>query len=111
MKRQFAYYNMLWVFGLFSNFAIYNSIFTGIYIVRNTEILNTRRIPFAAKLFVSSAAAFYMCNKLWDNNIYEAELYEVALRYREKYDKSVMPAPQTQAPLSSEVGASVLGGE
>lgn len=84
---------MLWVFGLFSNFALYNCFFTGTYVIRNREILNTKSIPLPAKLLASSAMAFYMCNKLWDNNIYEAELYEVALKYREKYDKSVMPAP------------------
>jgi hypothetical protein len=28
-----------------------------------------------------------MCYKLWENNIYESELYEVALKYRNKYDK------------------------
>lgn len=29
-----------------------------------------------------------MCKRLWDNNIYEAELYQIALRYRDKYDKT-----------------------
>lgn len=51
-----------------------------------------RRVPFVVKFALSSGVAFYMCNKLWNNNIYEAELYEVALRYRDRYDKSIMPA-------------------
>ena len=28
-----------------------------------------------------------MCKRLWDSNIYEAELYQVALKYRYRYDK------------------------
>ena len=49
-----------------------------------------RKVPFVIKFGMSTAIAFYMCNKLWDNNIYEAELYEVALRYRDRYDKTIM---------------------
>lgn len=57
-----------------------------------------RRVPFLMKFAVSTAAAYYMCSKLWDNNIYEAELYEVALRYREKFDKEFKPdIPYTSA--------------
>lgn len=29
-----------------------------------------------------------MCSRLWDSNVYEAELYEVALQYRDKFDKA-----------------------
>ena len=46
-----------------------------------------RRVPFVAKFAMSSAAAYLLCIKLWNNNIYEAELYEIALKYRDKYDK------------------------
>jgi hypothetical protein len=87
VKRQFAYGRMLTVFGIFSNFAIYNCFFTGIYNFRTTEILDLRRVPFVTKFALSSLIAYQMCKRLWDSNIYEAELYEVALRYREKYDK------------------------
>jgi hypothetical protein len=77
---------MLTVFGLFSNFAIYNCFFTGIYNLRTREIIDMRRVPFIAKFGVSSIVAATMCKKLWENNIYEAELYEVALKYRDRYD-------------------------
>jgi hypothetical protein len=75
VKRQYAYARLLTGFGLFTNFAIYNCFLTGIYNFRTTELLDMRRVPFLIKFGLSSAAAFYMCNKLWDNNIYEAELY------------------------------------
>jgi hypothetical protein len=77
---------MLTVFGLFSNFTIYNCFFTGIYNFRTREIVDMRRVPFLAKFGASSLVAGMMCVKLWDHNIYEAELYEVALKYRERYD-------------------------
>lgn len=86
VKRQFAYTRMLGLFGLFSNFAIYNCFFTGIYNMRNRELVDMRRVPFLAKFGMSSMVAFYMCKKLWEDNIYEAELYEVALKYRDRYD-------------------------
>ena len=49
-----------------------------------------RKMPFLAKFAVSSGIALYMCNRLWDNNIYEGELYSVALRYRDRFDKKHM---------------------
>jgi len=80
---------MLTVFGLFTNFALYNCFLTGIYNFRTTEVLDMRRVPFVVKFGVSSLAAYFMCKRLWDHNIYEAELYKVALKYRPMYDKSL----------------------
>jgi hypothetical protein len=70
---------------------VYNCFLTGIYNFRTTELLDMRRVPFLAKFLLSSGIAFYMCSKLWDSNVYEADLYQVALRYREKYDKDWKP--------------------
>lgn len=70
---------------------MYNCFLTGIYNFRTTELIDLRRVPFLAKFAVSTGIAFYMCNKLWESNTYEAELYQVALRYREKYDKDWKP--------------------
>lgn len=78
---------LLGAFGLFTNFAFYNCFLTGIYNFRTTEVLDMRRVPFLVKFGVSSALALYMCSKLFDNNVYEAELYEVALKYRPYFDK------------------------
>jgi len=70
-----------------------------------------RRVPFVIKFAASSAIAYFMCNKLWNNNIYEAELYEVALRYRDRYDKNFMPiVSNTQPSQFSENGSSGSGG-
>ncbi len=87
IKRQYAYARLLTAFGLFTNFAVYNCFLTGIYNFRTTEVLDMRRVPFLLKFALSSAVAYYMCSRLWDNNIYEAELYQVALKYRDRYDK------------------------
>ena len=86
MKRQFAYGRMLTIFGLFSNITIYNCFFSGIYNFRTRELVDMRRVPFLVKFGLSSLIAFSMCKKLWENNIYEAELYEVALKYRDRFD-------------------------
>jgi hypothetical protein len=103
VKRQFAYGRMLTLFGLFTNFAVYNCFFTGIYNFRQTELLDMRRMPFLGKFAMSSLVAYYMCSKLWDNNIYEAELYEVAVKYRDRYDKAIMPLiNQTSSNNNSE---------
>ncbi len=63
------------MFGTFTNFAVYNCFMTGIYTVRSTELLEMRKVPFPIKIAASSYVAFWMCRKLWEENIYEAELY------------------------------------
>ena len=75
VKRQYAYARLLVAFGTFTNFAFYNCFLTGIYNFRTHEVLDTRRIPFVFKFAVSTFVSVYMCKKLWENNIYEAELY------------------------------------
>ena len=87
VKRQYAYMRLLTAFGIFTNFAVYNCFLTGIYNLRTTELLDMRRVPFLIKFSVSTGVALYMCSRLWDNNIYEAELYQVAIKYRDRYDK------------------------
>ena len=75
VKRQYSYARLLTGFGLFTNFAIYNCFFTGIYNFRTTELLDMRRVPFLAKFAISTALTYYMCSRLWDSNVYQAELY------------------------------------
>jgi hypothetical protein len=58
IKRQYAYGRMLTVFGVFSNFAIYNCFFTGIYNFRSTEVLAMRRVPFVVKFSFSTLMAY-----------------------------------------------------
>lgn len=87
VKRQYAYVKALSAFAIFTNFAIYNCFLTGIYNLRNLELADMRRVPFAVKFTASTAISLYFSYKLFQNNIYEAELYEVAVRYRNKYDK------------------------
>ena len=112
VKRQFAYGRMLTVFGLFSNFTIYNCFFSGIYNFRTRELVDMRRVPFLAKFGVSSLIAFSMCKKLWENNIYEAELYEVALKYRDRYDnytKTIDASSSTSGNITESSGGGADG--
>lgn len=90
VKRQYAYARMLSLFGVFTNIAVYNCFLTGIYNFRTTEVLDMRRLPFLLKFGVSSLVAGVMCKRMWDHNIYEAELYKVALKYRNQYDKAII---------------------
>lgn len=46
-----------------------------------------RRVPFLVKFAVSSGMAYLMFSRMWDKNIYEAELYAVAIRHRPSFDK------------------------
>jgi hypothetical protein len=46
-----------------------------------------KKVPFTVKIAVSTVASIGMCRKLWNNNLYEAELYAVAIKYRPKFDK------------------------
>jgi hypothetical protein len=62
--------------------------------VRNYELADMRKLPFAAKLSISTIASVYFSYKLFQNNIYEAELYEIALRYRNRYDKKYINSEQ-----------------
>lgn len=87
IKRQYAYFKALTVFGCFANFAFYNCFFTGIYNFRKWEVLNLSRWPFVVKFALSSAATLWMCSKLWQDNVYDADLYKVALKYRPLFDK------------------------
>lgn len=45
-----------------------------------------RRVPFLAKFLVSTAVSLYMCKKLYEKQIYEPDVYRLALKYRPQYD-------------------------
>ena len=87
IKRQVGYARFLSVFGLFANGAIYHTFCTGIYNYRTTELFNMRVIPFPLRLALSTAITYTMCYKLWLDQIYEPELYRIALKYRPIFDK------------------------
>jgi len=46
-----------------------------------------RSVPFFAKFGVSTLIAVAMCRSLWTKQVYEADLYRVALKYRNQYDE------------------------
>ena len=81
---------MLIIFGMSANVAFYNLFCRGIYTFRNTELLNTRNVPFVAKVAFTTIMSFSMCYSLYKKNLYEIELYTLALKYRDNYDKDYL---------------------
>jgi len=73
-------------FGLFANFAIYQAFLTGIYNYRQRELLNMRRLPLVLKLGISSSMAGIMSYMLYQDGLYDENLYRIALKYRTEYD-------------------------
>lgn len=69
-------------FGVFTNVAVYFAFMTGIYNFRTRELLNMRRVPFLAKFAVSTLISVYMCRMLYQKQIYEPDVYRLAIKYR-----------------------------
>ena len=65
---------------------MYQAFLTGIYNYRQRELLNMRKIPFAFKLALSSLVTGTMCYSLYNDNLYDEQLYSMALKYRNEYD-------------------------
>ena len=73
-------------FGVFANAAIYNAFFIGLYNFRTYEVMNMKQVPFPLKIGISTLVAGIMCRKLYIHQIYEPDLYRVALNYRPEFD-------------------------
>ena len=86
INRQKSYFKAVMGFGAFSNFFIYQAFLTGIYNYRQRELLNMRRVPLVLKLGISSMVSGAMCYLLYQDHLYEEDLYRLALKYRKEYD-------------------------
>ena len=73
-------------FGVAADACIYFTFLTGIYNFRNRELVNMRHIPFIAKFTISTMATFAICSRLYSDNVYEPEVYRLALKYRTYFD-------------------------
>jgi hypothetical protein len=91
-----SYSKMIGAFGVFANFFFYQAFLTGIYNYRNHELLNMRRIPFPLKLMLSSSISGFMVYKLYNDQLYDEDLYKVALKYREEYDSEYVNFEKVQ---------------
>ena len=78
----------MFAFGIFANATVYFAFFTGIYNFRSTELVNMRKVPFLAKFAASFLVAFTMCGKLWNKQVYEPDVYRLALKYRPQFDEA-----------------------
>lgn len=61
------------------------------------------KLPLAVKGGLSVGMAFYMSSRLWNDNIYEAELYKVALKYRPFYDKQYQQIKQKEESVANQI--------
>ena len=66
---------MLFFFGAFSNFFVYQTFLTGIYNYRTHELINMKTVPLPGKLFLSSLVSFTMCKYLYVDHIYDEKMY------------------------------------
>ena len=62
---------MLMGFGVFANFFIYQTFFTGIYNYRTRELCNMKRVPFPVKLLASMAITGGMVSALYTDSLYD----------------------------------------
>ena len=99
VKRQVAQARCICAFGIFANAAAYLAFMTGIYNYRTKEILNMRKVPFVVKFGLSSLVAYTMSLKLYENYVYEPEIYRVAIKYRVQFDKDYQKIIQDNEPL------------
>ena len=66
-----------------SNFIIYQAFFTGIYNYRARELLNMRKVPIVFKFTLSFLISGGMTYALYNDNLYDEQLYSLALKYRD----------------------------
>ena len=83
LRRQRSYQRALCFGGLVSNFIIYQAFFTGIYNYRARELLNMRKVPMVFKFTLSVLISGGMTYALYNDNLYDEQLYSLALKYRD----------------------------
>lgn len=90
INKHALYFKMLCLFGLCFDIALYRTFFIGIYSYRTYEIIDFHRISRFIKIPISTILTYFICKKLWNDRIYDSDLYSLALKYRNRYDKFVI---------------------
>ena len=105
VQRHFSHGKMMIGFAAATTFIVYNAFFRGIYNWRARELVNMRRVPFALKFGVSAVLGIALSRDAHMKNIYDPDLYKIALKYRTYYDKeyqaSLEEAERTEAVVKS----------
>lgn len=73
------------VYGVFMQASFYTAFMTGLYQWRSFEY-SMRQCPFPIKFGVSLILPVSACWMLKNKQVYNPDLYEMALKYREHYD-------------------------
>ena len=85
INKQLSYNRVLIFYGILMQSSFYFTFMTGIYQWRTFEY-SMRTCPVPIKLGISLITPLYAVNFLKNKNMYNADLYELAIKYREKYD-------------------------
>ena len=97
--RHITQTKMLTALSVVTNSLFYVAFLRGIYNYRTRELINMRNVPFVAKFALSTSVSFYVSYQLWKDDIYNPELYKLALKYRPEYDASSVDT-QTQTAVT-----------
>ena len=76
---------MLIAYGVLMNVSFYSAFLTGLYQHRTFEF-SMKRVPVPLKLVISTAVSGAACRVLYNKQIYQPELYRMALKYRSSFD-------------------------
>ena len=86
VMRHVSQAKILTGFGVFMTGMVYAAFFRGLYNYRTWEVINMRKVPFPLKFGASSLMAGYISYTLWKDDIYNPDVYRLAVKYRMQYD-------------------------
>ena len=86
VQRHFSHGRFMSGFAVLTSVLTYYTFFRRIYNFRAREILNMRTIPFAIRFGISTLIGCALSYDMHIKQIYEPDLYRVALKYRPQYD-------------------------
>jgi hypothetical protein len=80
---------MLLIYGALMNVSFYSAFLTGLYQWRTVEF-SMKTVPMPLKLLLSTAISASCCHMMHSKNIYNPELYKMAMKYRKDFDPDGM---------------------
>jgi hypothetical protein len=78
VKNTFNCIKLILPMGILCSYLSYKALFTGVYEIRSFY-LNTSRIPFFIKFFLSAGIGFYVFNFFWMDYTYNEDIYQYAV--------------------------------
>ena len=91
-KRHLWFWRWNFAIGLAIHSLFYVSTMRGVYSFRNRVLLDMNKVPRVFKIGISATVAVIACRFGWTANLYDYDLYELALRNRRHFDKQFASA-------------------